>query len=240
MASVRAVDRAIDILEAISASPDGKKIAELESLTGIARPTLYRLVRTLVNRGLLHQCDDPTRYAVDAGVLALARPWLRSTAVPALVDTALGELYGKVDETVALSLLREGTRVYVRELVSRHPLTYSVGVGSTETLVRGASGLAIFAFLAEEARQQVLAETAAPPPAGLAQQIETVRARGYALSEGQILEGATAIAAPFFDRGGEVAGSVGVHGPSVRFAESRIAEFAPALIACAQTVSQNW
>ncbi|MEM9684555.1 MAG: helix-turn-helix domain-containing protein, partial [Pseudomonadota bacterium] len=129
MQSVRAVDRAIDILQAVSGQPDGVKIAELEKQTGIARPTLYRLVRTLESRQLLRQCSDPTQYALDIGVVALAQPMMRSVDLLSRAEESLLALADEVEETVALCLHRGNTRVYAREIVSKHPLKYSRGVG---------------------------------------------------------------------------------------------------------------
>lgn len=237
MTSVRAVERAIDVLEAVAAAPDGIKITRLQAETGIARPTLYRLVGTLESRGLLRQCDDPTKYALDIGVMALAQPWMRATDSYSHMDAVLNELAAAVEETVALCLFRGATRVFVREIVSPHALKYSVGVGTTETVLRGAGGHAILAFLDEPVRADLLAGLDRKERERLADELRQVRERGYAVSEGEILEGATAIAAPVFDRSGQVTGSVGVYGPSVRLGGDKVAETAAVLLEHTKRIS---
>lgn len=230
MTSVRAVERAIDILEAVAAVPDGIKIARLQAETGIARPTLYRIVGTLESRGLLRQCDDPTKYALDIGIVALAQPWMRSTDALSDVDAELEALAGAVEETVALCIFRGATRVYVREIPSPHALKYSIGIGVTESVLRGAGGHAILAFMEAETRTRLMSGIELPERKRLEGELERVRQAGYAVSEGQILDGATAIAAPVFDRAGRVMGSVGVYGPSVRLSGEMIAKTAAILL----------
>lgn len=237
MQFVRAVDRAIDILQAVSKQPNGVKIAELERQTGIARPTLYRLVRTLERRQLLRPCSDPTQYALDVGIMALAQPWMRSIDLLSRADEALAALAAQVEETVAVCLHHGNTRVYVREIVSKHPLKYSRGVGVTESLLRGAGGLAILAFEDEKFIADRLATVDADARRRLQEEIADVRRKGFAVSEGEIMEGATAIAAPLFGDTDRVIGSVGIYGPSTRLKRACIPETSAALLACVKRIT---
>ena len=237
MQSVRAVDRAIDILEAVSGQPDGIKIVELQKQTGIARPTLYRLVRTLERRQLLRACSDPTQYALDIGVMALAQPWMGSIDLLGRADEALSDLAAQVEETVAICLHRGNTRVYAREIVSKHPLKYSRGIGVTESLLRGAGGLAILAFEKEPFIADQLATVDVKERGRLRTELAAIRKRGFAVSRGQIMEGATAIAAPIFSSANRVIGSIGIYGPSTRLKNERIPEVSAALLACARQIT---
>ena len=67
--------------------------------------------------------------------------------------------------------------------------------------------------------------------------MRTARSRGYAVSKSTIIEGATAVAAPIFNSGGAVVGSVGVYGPTVRIGKADIVRIADRLIAAAREVS---
>jgi DNA-binding IclR family transcriptional regulator len=59
-------------------------------------------------------------------------------------------------------------------------------------------------------------------PGDYEKELEAARSRGYALSREELIAGAVAIAAPFFNGGGKAAGSIGVFGPSVRMNKQRI------------------
>lgn len=237
--SVRAVDRAIDILQAFANRPEGMKIADLEEETGIARPTLYRLVRTLERRRLLRTCGDPARYALDVGIVSLAQPWMQSLDLLPRAEAPLSALAEQVGETVALCVHRDNMRVFVREIVSGHALKYSLGVGATESVLRGAGGLAILAFEQQETIDSLLSTVDAKERGRLRKEIAAIRRHGCAVSEGQILDGATAIAAPVFNGTGQVFGSVGVYGPSARMAGEKIPEICAALLDCTRQISAD-
>jgi hypothetical protein len=68
---VAAVERALSILEAFDASGPKLSLAELHRKTRIAKPTLLRLMQSLLDHGLLMPVDSST-YCVGAATLRLA------------------------------------------------------------------------------------------------------------------------------------------------------------------------
>ena len=74
-------------------------------------------------------------------------------------------------------------------------------------------------------------------PAALAREIEQVRARGYAEAIEEREAGLSAIAAPVWDTGGNLAAIVALQGPSSRFDTEATAAAVPLLVACAHRIS---
>ena len=72
----------------------------------------------------------------------------------------------------------------------------------------------------------------------LAGELEQTRKRGYATSRSELIDGAAAIAVPFFDRNGMVAGSIGVFGPEVRLNAASQQQVARLLIAESAKLSE--
>src|SRR5829696_5039147 len=68
---VSAVERAISILEAFDASGPRLSLADLHRKTQIAKPTLLRLMQSLLDHGLLMPFDSSS-YCVGAAALRLA------------------------------------------------------------------------------------------------------------------------------------------------------------------------
>ena len=60
--SVRAVERALDILKAFTPSDHQLTASELLKRVDLSRPTLYRLLRTLENSGFVMSSGDPQRF----------------------------------------------------------------------------------------------------------------------------------------------------------------------------------
>jgi IclR family transcriptional regulator, acetate operon repressor len=237
--SVRAVERAIDILDAFSVERPALTLTELARQVRLNRPTLYRMLGTLMKRGLVRLAGDPPRYRLDYGAARFAEVWSTSTDIGQSALPFLEPLLHRYDETVALYLRRDNARVCVAELPSRQPLSYSRGLGHAESLRRGASGFAILAFLPEDEREAILREeTDAAALKALRRTIAQVRARGYALSRGDIIVGAQAIATPVFDRTQAPIAALGLFGPAARFLPERITECAEAVRRAATALSK--
>src|SRR5690606_594985 len=130
-------------------------------------------------------------------------------------------------------------RVCAVELRSRQPLSYSRGLGHAERLRRGASGIAILAFLPQDQIEAILGAESDPTAVKtLRRTIAQVRARGYALSRGHLIVGAQAIAAPVFDRTRAPVAALGLFGPAARFTPKRIEECAEAIRRGAASLSE--
>lgn len=236
--SVRAVERAIDILDAFSAEQPALTLAELAAIVGLNRPTLYRMLSTLIDRGLVRATGNPPRYQLDYGAARFAEIWSRSIDIGQSALPFLERLLNRFDETVGLYVRRDNARVCAVELRSRQPLSYSRGLGHAESLRRGASGIAILAFLPHDQLEAILGEESDPAAVKtLRRTIAQVRARGYALSRGHLIVGAQAIAAPVFDKTGAPVAALGLFGPAARFAPERIEECADAVRRAAVSLS---
>src|SRR5262249_59737771 len=73
--SVRAVDRALDILLAFKPQDDALTVSELLRRIELSRPTLYRLLRTLQRKQFLLASGDPQRFRLGPAVAQLSHVW---------------------------------------------------------------------------------------------------------------------------------------------------------------------
>jgi DNA-binding IclR family transcriptional regulator len=123
---------------------------------------------------------------------------------------------------------------------SPQPISFRRGVGYSEKLVRGASGRAILAFTPlPDGQLEAYAAGTNTDIEWLRDQLSVTRARGYAMGHNELIQGAYAVAAPFFDCNGLVAGSLGVFGPDVRLTEARVHEFGHYLRGLAARLSET-
>jgi IclR family acetate operon transcriptional repressor len=237
--SVRAVERAIDVLEAFTLEQPALTITELGRRTGLSRPTLYRLLHSLIRRGLVRQDGEPPRYRLDAGAARFAAIWSNSFDLGRQALPELARLRDRFDETVSLFLRVGDRRLCVAELASRQPLSFARGVGYSESLRVGASGMAILAFAAPADVERILAEERDPARAAqIRRRLGQVRQRGYALSGGDLIVGAQAIAAPIRDRHGAAVAAIGLFGPAARFPSERVEECGAAVRDAGQALSR--
>ena len=136
-------------------------------------------------------------------------------------------LWEKTRETVSLHVQEGVSRTCVAELPSTQPLSFKRGVGYRENLVRGASGRSILAWLNVDKQDlSVYGAEGTEETKRCTEQLRQIRIEGYATSRDELIQGAVAIAAPFFDSSGRVVGSLGLFGPSARLSEEVVRGYA--------------
>jgi DNA-binding IclR family transcriptional regulator len=229
--SVRAVDRALDILLAFQPGDEELSVAELLKRVDLSRPTLYRLLATLEHNGFLSSSGEPQRFRLGSAVARLAYVWNTSNRIADIAQPPLRRLWESTGETAALFVPEGAYRLCVAEIESAQPLSFRRGVGYREKLMLGASGRAILAYT--EGDLDRLEGTKVDQ-----NELAAIRQRGYALSRDELINGAVALAAPFFDGADRIAGSLCIFGPSVRMTEDKVKEFSGLLMQEAQALSQ--
>ncbi|WP_299860167.1 helix-turn-helix domain-containing protein [uncultured Hoeflea sp.] len=190
MSTLQTLSRGLTVLELVSRSPDGLAIAEIARQLGVHRAIAYRLVTTLEEHMLVARGDDG-RILIGSGVVALAgryQPQLRMAAQPVLVS--LAEASGA---TAFLCVAQGDECVAVEVAEPEQPmLKVSYRAGTRHPISRGAAGLAI-------AMQR-------PPQSSDSAALTAARNQGYALTRGQLQEGAIGLAAPLMHGNHQLAG----------------------------------
>jgi DNA-binding IclR family transcriptional regulator len=236
--SVRAVDRAIEILKCFSADKPSMSVIELQKKVRLSRPTLYRLLHTLTAKGLVRADGEPQRFSLDYGIAQLWHVWISGLDATAAAHPIVTRLRDQTGETAALYVLRSNLRTCVLEMTSLNVLSITQGVGRSEHVSRGASGKAILAFMSDGmAASAMQSLTQATNRKRLLEDLARVREDGFALSRGEVIVGAIAIAAPCFDQSGHVVGSIGIAGPQARLNDDWIKRSAKLLVAGASELS---
>jgi DNA-binding IclR family transcriptional regulator len=240
MKQVRAVDRAIDGLLFLSAARRSVAISELERGLQLSRPTLYRMLQTLIDRELVRAEGEPPRYTLDFGVLKLAESWSVQSDVMLASEQPLAELWNRTDETVALAIPHDDHGwLLAKEFKSRQPLSYGRGIGHAQPLIVGASGRVMLAFFDAAKTETILArEPDAAKRESIRAQLDAIRSDGYAAAAGELILGAMAIAAPVFDHRGSVVAAVCLYGPEIRLKDLAPHRYVPLARTAAEKISR--
>lgn len=215
--SVRAVERAIDVLFSFSQQEPVLDIPALQERTGLSRTTLYRLLRTLESRGLIYSFGNPLRFQLGARFGLLASTWTPAPALVALAAGPLEQVWRSTQETVALMIpVSASHRMCVFERKSPQALSFSRGVGYTEPLHAGASGKVILAHLPPEQRKQSLRHANRRAHDQIVRDIETVLQDGVLVTHAELMAGTVAVASPVLTTIGQPVAAVCVFGTQLR------------------------
>jgi IclR family KDG regulon transcriptional repressor len=241
--SIAAVDRALDLLEALARTGPAP-LAVLAETAGCTRTAGFRLLRTLQARGFAIQDEARGLWRLGArwGVLGRAaaeQGALAATAMPILAslgkatgeNTYLRVRDGMESETVAIYQTDPALRLYTE-------------VGKRGPLHAGISRL-LLAHAPEAVQTQVLAQRLSrytpatrTDPSWIAADLQRIRTRGYLITADEVVAGAVSVAAPVRDASGQVVAILHVSSPSMRMRPPRPRALVPTVMEAAAKLSQ--
>ncbi|MCP2049542.1 UNVERIFIED_ORG: DNA-binding IclR family transcriptional regulator [Paenarthrobacter nicotinovorans] len=227
--------RAISILEAFTTQAPSLTLSEIAEVVGLSVPTTFRLIRALQSRDLLVVDPDSRQYNLGRGVMALARVITQREDLVPTAMPGLERLRAETKETVSLQMIIGDKRVAVAELVSPHPIRMTSGIGTPYDFGRGSAGKIMLAHFRAAERRRYVGST--PVVAG--DELLHLRETGYAVSFGEVVSGANAVAAVVLNSAGNVGGAINITGPSYRFTAERIGEAVPMLLEVADNVTSR-
>ena len=219
------LDRLITVLEAVAIAGRPVSPADVQRVTGLPRPTCYRLLQTLAEHRLLDQPEAASRYVVGQRlqrIAVLGRPDadVCQAAAPTLKETAI--TFG---EAVFLSRFRDG-RVEIIHVETPDDAARSfIHPGLGDRPLHACSCSKVIAAFADRAFQsEILArplraytDRTKTVAADVEREFAAIRERGFAECVEEIEVGVSSVAAPIRVGNLGVPFSVGATGPIRRF-----------------------
>ncbi|GLW31031.1 transcriptional regulator, IclR family [Actinoplanes regularis] len=236
---VRSIQRALDILSLLSEERPLIAVRDIVAATGLAKTTVIRIVQTLEQSGLLWATSSG--YMAGPGLWRWAHLARRGWELPPETQRLMRELASRERETVNVYVVRDIVRVCIAQQESPQPLRHVVHVGDELPLWAGASAK----ILLRNASPALLERVARSSPYGeghvrrMLEWIDEASEAGFAVSHGERDTGLSAVAVPILGRAGTVVAALTLSGPTVRFTDDRVAEFAKALGAAADHLNER-
>lgn len=233
-AGPRALGRALEVLEALAHRRDGATLSALSRRLGSPKSSLLYLLRPMTRLGYLVRGPDG-RYRLGPAAFTLAMAALSNRELPEMARPFLEDLTAKSGETALLATLAGdvAAAVYIDKVESRNTVRYTAKIGERRPLYCSAIGKLLLAYLPPAKREEYLKTTRlkaftpqTPVTRGaLRRELDEIRGAGLSVSIDEIAEGAAGLAAPVFDRHGDVvAGLVlGALSQRVRAEQPRLA-----------------
>ena len=219
------VHRTVRMLAAVVDAAEPVSVKRLSEDFGLPTSTVHRLLQLLCKEGMLAVDTDTHLYGIGPELYRLSARVTATVRWPEIVAPLLGKLSERFNETVlfCLYLPVHGALSFVARADGTQALQYRIEMNSRFSLIWGASGLAVAAFLPEPVIESVLAAEGPSPASGrplpsretLKRKFALIRNQGYAVSEGEKLPGARGIAAPVFGHD-RVLGSICLTSPKER------------------------
>lgn len=245
MTGTESANRVADVLMAFSRSDRPLGVTQLAREVGLSKAVVHRILQSLASRSLVQAVPGDAAYALGPAAIGLGTKAWGQLDVRRVAAPVLQKLRDQTRETATLSVLVGHRRIYLDQFESPQEVKMVVEIGPQYPLHSGASSRSILAHLPPDYIDDAVRDLLLRQPdvdedefrATLAQ----VREIGYATSINERGTGAASIAAPFFDAGGHVLGSVSSSGPASRYSadvDDRHLAHAGQVVSAATTITQ--
>jgi IclR family mhp operon transcriptional activator len=205
---IRSVERAIELLQALNK----QAVSTLDSLyrqTGLPKPTLVRLLRTLEAKQLVSQSSQYGNYFLTAGVNTLSCGYHHEPLIVEASAPIMEALTKKIRWPLSVAVFKSDAMIIRYSTISHSPwaLLHSI-TGMHVSMVNRALGRAYLAFSSPAEQEFILqiVRQSEHPEDLLARDdkqmrkiINEIKKCGYALRNPAVSKGSATIAVPIFD-----------------------------------------
>ncbi|MGH9243746.1 MAG: IclR family transcriptional regulator [Acidimicrobiales bacterium] len=241
--SVRAVERVLDILDALHGSSDGVSLGDVARAVGMPKSSTFRYLSTLEARSYVER--DSATNTFHLGMAFVSAHTRRLEALAAAARPVLEQLRDRYDETINLGVLERGRVVYLEIVESRRGMRFAARRGDREPIHSTALGKAIAASLDENRIRAILGAEGMPQrtartltdPDRFVEAVERVRREGFALDDRENEEDGRCVAVPL--PGIVLPAAISLSAPAARFSADDAGKAARTLQRAARRITRD-
>ena len=241
---VRALDRALDILDVI-AGGGGLTLTEIAQRLDLAPSTVHRVLVTLAARGVAESDNATQTWHVGPTAFRHGSAFMRRSGLVERARPVLRRLMEVTGETANLGILDGNAVLFLSQAETHETIRAFFPPGTRSPLHASGIGKALLAHMRKFELRQLMRDMqlaqftpmTLSAPQALLDDLAQIRARGYSLDNEERSLGMRCIAAPIFDLAGEAAAGISVSGPLSRMGDARLQAMSDCVITAARELS---
>ncbi|MFP5306209.1 MAG: IclR family transcriptional regulator [Gammaproteobacteria bacterium] len=240
-----AISRAAAVLRLLGKSDAPLGLQAIARELGLVPSTCLYVLRALVAEELVAFDANTKRYSLEAGVLTLARHWLRRNRFTDLAQPMLDRISASFDVTVlGVQIVGLDHIIVVAVSQAGANFQFSAQIGSRFPALISATVRCIAAFGDHpepelEARFRALRWDEPPTLDAWKAQVAQTRIQGFAVDEGNYMSGVTVLAAPVWRTRAQLSHAIVAIGIGSALRRSGLGALQDALLAAGRTVSSQ-
>jgi DNA-binding IclR family transcriptional regulator len=242
---VRTTDKTFILIEELMyREPCG--VTELANNVEMGKSAVHNHLTTLRKHGYVLKNGD--KYQIGLKFLEVGGFTRKSMEFYQMAEPEVESLANKTGELANLLVEEQGMGVYLMRSKGEKAVDLDTYAGARTHLHTTALGKAILAYLPESRVEEIIErhglEQTTPRSVEsreeLFEALEDVRSRGYAIDDGERLEGLRCIAAPINDSSDNVLGAISVSAPASRISDDDLhGHFPEQVLSAANVVELN-
>jgi IclR family acetate operon transcriptional repressor len=243
--SIRAVDRALDILLCFTRQTPQLTMTQIADQVGMNKSTVHRLLGTLERKRFLQRDPSTGLYHLGIRLFQMAYLTLKQNDLRKHAAPFLHRLCEQHRETITLSVLDDTDVLFLDVVESPQRVKLAASIGQRIPAFATAAGKALLAFLPDEVAKKVIepgmqqfTPRTIQSPDAFYKDLYQTRERGFSISEQEYEEGINAVASPILDPTGQPIAAITAAGPAYRLLREQMIEIGPDIVATAQEIAQ--
>jgi DNA-binding IclR family transcriptional regulator len=244
--SVRAVERALDILLCFTPDSPKRTLTQIAEQAGMHKSTVLRLLTSLENKHFIGRDKATGMYQLGFRFIELASIMLRNLDIQQWAQPYLQRLSTDSGETVDLAVLDGHQVVYLKVVESSQRVKIAAAVGERLPVFCTATGKAFLAYLPDDQVCAILdkdltlyTENTLACVDDLYADLRATRERGFAISEQEYEKDINAVAAPILDVDGCPIAVIAIVGPSYRLTPERMLDLGISIRATTKAIASE-
>jgi IclR family transcriptional regulator, KDG regulon repressor len=244
---VRALERALLILNAFSLERPELSLSDLAIATELPASTTLRLLSILAQHGYVEKTTDTDRYRIGVTMFERGSIYIQSTRVETEAAEPLAVLARDTNQTASLAVLDRTEIVHIAVYQPERAIRYFAPVGRREMAHCTGLGKVLLAGLPDHELEELIDRRGLPSRtdrtittlAALRVHLAEVRGNGYAVDNEESVVGLRCVAAPVYDDRNRIIAAVSASGPAGEFTEVTMPVFVAAVRVTAALISER-
>lgn len=217
---IRAVARAINILEVLGQANGELSLGQIAGRVGLAKSTVHGLISTLRDFDYVTQSPLTGKYKLGVTLFELGNSVARNWDVRIVSVPYIQNLLEQTGRTVHLAVLDKGEVLYVDKRECHDTLRIVTQVGRRLPAHCSGVGKVLLAYLPINEARRIISQNGLPAFTKktitdinkLEKELEQIREQGYALDNEEIMDSLRCIAAPIRNHEHKVVASISISG----------------------------
>jgi IclR family KDG regulon transcriptional repressor len=243
---VPALDKCFSILEYLTEKKSPSSMSELSEKLNLNKSTVYNILHTLTDLGVLENSDNRFRFGPKLYVFGKAAE--NSSDLIRTIHPHLKQLSQKTGLSAFLGMRSGARAIIVDKVDASFDLRVSSEIGLHIPLFTGAHGKSLMSLLPDEEIDRMLAEKkvlrskpfSSSEKKEFKEAIKRVREEGIALDDEEYIEGIRALAVPLEVSRKDLKGAIWVVGLKKQIPDDRIPEYSTLLKETIQRIENQF
>jgi IclR family KDG regulon transcriptional repressor len=244
--NLSSVENALKILECFTIDDTEKRVTNIANELGLAKSTVSRLLKTLLNQGYVKKNPENQKYSLGNKILTLYSALMSNMEIVKEAHPFLEALAKETSESVQLAELENNKVIYMEQIKSSFPIQIFAHIGRINPVHCTSSGKLLLAYQDFQTIENILSSELKPytqytitDAKILKKELLEIRSLGYCYIENEFIEGIVSIAAPIRDYNKNVIAAVSLVGPIQRINGDKSQKYINKVVETAKKISSS-